>query len=96
MLPVKSALVVAESMLENSASFPSKAVVVSIEVSSVVPNVDIVFRLLEELKMLEELSVVLSRITGSLIVVVDPQANDMIDAVLGVWYWLGVSDDEES
>jgi len=71
-------------MLGNSASFPLEAVVVSIEVSLVVPNVDIVFRLLEELKMLEELSVVLSRITGSLIVVVDPQANDMIDAVLGV------------
>jgi len=83
-------------MLENSALFPSEAVVVSIEVLSVVPDVDIVSRLLEEVKRLEELSAVLPRITGSLIVVVDPPANDMIDAVLGVWYWLGVSDDEES
>jgi len=83
-------------MLENSALFPSEAVVVSIEILSVVPDVDIVSRLLEEVKRLEELSAVLPRITGSLIVVVDPQANDMIDAVLDVWYWLGVSDDEES
>ena len=83
-------------MLENSALFPSEVVVVSIEVLSVVPDVDIVSRLLEEVKRLEELSAVLPRITGSLIVVVDPQANDMIDAVLDVWYWLGVSDDEES
>jgi len=65
------------------------------EVTSVVPDGATVFDPLEGVKMLEELSVVLPRVMGALIVVVDPHANDMIDAVLDNWNWLDVSDDEE-
>jgi len=81
----ESVLIVTKDVLEVSAALLKAEVVVGVtDIPSELFDENTVFESPEKLQLLEVSAAVLEELGGALIVVVDPQANDMIESVADV------------